>query len=90
MYRYQPQIDACNQALESVRDIVPEALHSDVHGYINDLSEWALGIEILIDQIYEYEITVTETQCKLILNAMEHMNLGQSIRCDLIREQCRQ
>lgn len=90
MYRYQRQIDACNQALESVRDIIPEALHSDVHAYINDYSEWGLGIEILIDQIYECGITVTEHQCNLILSAMELMNLSESNRCDLIREQCRE
>ena len=88
MHPYQHQIDACNIALRSVSDVIPAELQADVSGYINEFDEWGLGVEILIDQICEFDIQVNETQCNAIVEAMESMGLGDTDRVSHIKDQC--
>ena len=88
MHLYQTQIDACNRALNSVRDSIPADLCSDVSDYINKFDEWGLGVEILIDQICEYDLRVTVVQCNAFVDAMKSMGLGESDRIRHIKSQC--
>ncbi|MDR2195251.1 MAG: MafI family immunity protein [Gallionellaceae bacterium] len=80
MHLYQRNIDLCNLALESVRAVIPDHLHSHVHDYINRFDEWGLGMEMLIDQISEFEIKISSEQFAFIERAMEAMGMGKSHR----------
>jgi hypothetical protein len=85
MRRHQRQIDLCNAALDSVRSIIPSDLCRDVDEYINRFDEWGLGVEILIDQISEFEIKITQEQFSHIYAAMDSMGLAKSDRVNYLR-----
>jgi len=86
MHPHQHRINLCNEALESVRGSIPEDLFRDVNDYINQFDEWGLGIEMLIDQISELEITITPEQFDLIRVAMASMELENSDSLVYLRE----
>lgn len=88
MHKYQEQIDACNSALLAVRDLIPRQLFTDVHDYINKHDEWGVGVEILVDQIYEYDIKISWQQFDSICQAMQLMELGESDCIESLRNQC--
>lgn len=75
MHAYRRTIDLCNQALEAMRTSIPAELFTSVQDLISH-NEWGIGIEILIEQLYEFEIAITRQQYLLIASAMESMNLG--------------
>jgi len=50
----------CNMALKAVKDVIPKDLHKSVNDFINTYDEWLVGMEMLIDQISEYEVKITE------------------------------
>ena len=79
-------IDFCNRALEGVSSRIPEPLFREVHDYINKYGEWGLGLEILIEQISEYEIKIALAQYRLIEQAMASMGLGDSAELQYLRE----
>ena len=80
MHPHQHRIDLCNRALEAVQAIIPAGLHRDVRAYINDYDEWGLGMEVLIDQLAEFDIKITREQRRLIQEAMDSMGLGPRCR----------
>lgn len=86
MHPHQLRIDHCNRALEAVRSVIPSALYTDVHDYINRYDEWGLGIETLIDELIELEIPITTEQFALIETAMAAMDLADSSRVTYLRE----
>ena len=79
-------IELCNLALDAAQADVPKDLYWDVHDYINEHDEWGLGMEILIDQISEFEIKITLEQYHLIEQAMVSMGLGDSDRLQHLRK----
>jgi hypothetical protein len=82
----QHQIDLCNRALEAVRPAIPPDIVRDAHDYINRLDEWLLGMEILIDQLAEFDIKIDREQFGLIREAMSSMGLGDCDRVAYLRE----
>lgn len=78
MHPHQHRIDLCNRALDSVRSIIPPPLCADVSDYINKQDEWGIGMEILIDQLGEFDIPITLEQLGLIEAAMKSMDLAKS------------
>ncbi len=86
MHPHQHRMNLCNEALESVRGLIPENLFRNVNEYINQFNEWGLGIEVLIDQIIDLEITITLKQFNLIQVAMASMELENSDCLVYLRE----
>ncbi len=86
MHPHQHRIDLCNAALEAVRPAIPTDLFRDVDDYINRFDEWGLGMEVLIDQLAEFEIEISREQFGLIKTAMDSMGLGESDRIVYLRE----
>ncbi len=86
VHTHQHRIDLCNRALETVRSIIPNDLYRDVFDYINEHNEWGLGMEILIDQISEYEIKISMQQYQAIEQAMASMGISDSNRMQYLRE----
>lgn len=87
LHPHQRHIDLCNAALESVRLLIPEKLYRDVYDYFNRHNEWGLGVEILIDQIIEYEIKITPDQFAKIHEAMSSMGLAETELVKSLREE---
>jgi hypothetical protein len=77
VHPYQRQIDLCNRALDRLVPHIPHDLFGDVYDYINRHHEWGLGMEILIDQLVEYEIKIASEQFDLILEAMASMGTDE-------------
>lgn len=90
MHPYQRQIDACNAALEITRGSISDERYSEVSYYINEVNEWGLGIEFLIDWICDDDIAISETQRDCILSALTSMGLDKSSRAEWLSRQCRQ
>ena len=86
MHPHQHQIDLCNAALEAVRPTIPADLFRDVDDDINRFDEWGLGMEVLIDQLAEFEIEISREQFGLIKTAMDSMGVGESNRVIYLRE----
>lgn len=86
MHPYQQQIDLCNRALEAVRQGIPFQLLREVHDDINRHEEWGLAIEILIDQISELDIQITQGQFDVIRDAMASMGMSDCNRLRYLRE----
>ena len=80
------RIQFCNHALESVTERIPASLRKEVHGYINHVNEWGLGMETLVDGICESGIMITKEQFSLIDTAMRSMDLDESDRMAWLRE----
>jgi hypothetical protein len=78
MHLHQHRIDLCNRALDAVDAIIPPPLHADVSDYINKHDEWGVGMEMLIDQLGEFDIPITREQFGLIKAAMTSMGLAES------------
>lgn len=79
-------IDLCNQALEAVRAVIPSDLHTEVSDYINRHDEWGVGMELLIDQLSEFGIQITQEQFRLIEIAMASMGLADASRVTYLRD----
>ncbi len=73
--------------MESVRLRIPEDFYRDVYDYINRHNEWGLGLEILIDQIIEYEIKIAPDHFAKIHEAMSSMGLAETERVKSLREE---
>ena len=86
MNSYQHCIDHCNRALEALRPIIPVDLARAVDDYINRFGEWGLGIEVLIDQLCEFEIKISRDQLALNQTAMDSMGRGESDRVAYLRQ----
>jgi len=86
VHPHQHRIDLCNRALESVHSTIPADLYRDVFDYINEYDEWGLGMEILIDQISEYEIKISMQQYQAIEQALESMGMSDCNRMQYLRE----
>ncbi len=86
MHPHQYHIDHCNQALEAVRLAIPADLYRDVHDSINSFDEWGHGMEVLIDQLSEFDIKITREQFGLIQAAMASMGLGECDRVEYLRK----
>lgn len=86
MHPHQHRIDLCNRALEAIRPAIPLDLFRDVHDYINRFDEWGLGMEVLIDQLAEFDIKISHEQFEIIRAAMDSIGLGQSERVAHLRQ----
>jgi hypothetical protein len=86
VHPHQHRIDLCNRALEAVRPAIPADLFRDAHDYINRFDEWLLGMEVLIDQLAEFDIKISREQFGLIRAAMDSMGLGECDRVVYLRE----
>jgi hypothetical protein len=82
----QQTISLCNQALEAVRVVIPSDLHTEVSDYINRYDEWGVGMELLIDQLSESGIQITQEQFTLIETAMASMGLADDLRVSYLRD----
>lgn len=80
------RIKLCNSALETCKGSLSAEAYSEIHDNINKYNEWGLGIETLIDILYEDDVSLNEEQFTKIQVSMESMGLGQSDRVGLIRE----
>ena len=85
-HRYQPVIDLCNAALESVRERIPAELYKEVHDDINRFNECGVGLECLVDQLSELDIKITPEQFTSIERAMQSMNLADDQRMHYRRQ----
>jgi hypothetical protein len=69
-----------------VRALIPADLHKEVSDYINRYDEWGVGMELLIDQLSELGIQITQEQFKLIEAAMASMKLADDLRVTYLRD----
>lgn len=86
MFANRRRIKLCNRALEAVRSTIPADLYRDVYDYVNRFGESGLGMEVLIEQLSEFEIKITREQFELIQEAMASMGLGECDRVEYLRE----
>ncbi|MEM6503987.1 MAG: MafI family immunity protein [Planctomycetota bacterium] len=86
VHPHQHCIDLCNRALEAVHSTIPDDLYRDIFDYINERNEWGLGMEILIDQISEYEIKISLQQFEAIEKAMTSMEMSNNNRMQYLRK----
>jgi hypothetical protein len=78
---------AVRDDLQEAIDIATPWLDPATIGYARDFvdaGEYVLAIELLCDQLYEYEIPLTSTFCRLIEQASREMRYG-SHRLDALR-----
>jgi hypothetical protein len=86
MHKHQDKIDLGNRAFVAVSHLLPDDLSRDVDDCINRFDEWGLGMEVLIDQISEFEIKITPEQFRLIQTAMAARNMGDDHRVNSLRD----
>jgi hypothetical protein len=68
------RIVLCNEALNGVRELIPTDLYIDVSDYINKFDEWGIGMELLVNQLAEYEIQISVEQFEKIKEAFSSMD----------------
>jgi len=86
MHVHQHRIDLCNQALDAVRLASPADLFGDAYDDITHFDERGLGMEVLIDQLAEFEIQINCEQFGLIKGAIDSLSLDECDRLVYLRE----
>ena len=75
-------IELSNIALLACKKLLSSKEYSEIHDYINKYNEWGLGMETLIDSLYEEKQYLEKEQFEKIKEAMVSMGLSESNRME--------
>lgn len=85
IHPYQTNIDLCEEAVLSVRNLLPLQVFSEAIEYITKYDEWLLGVELAIDIIGDEEQFVDIEQFKKFEKAYSSMNKLEDERLKYLR-----
>ena len=68
-------LELSKAAFEAIKDLLPGSSAEEIRGLIYDYNEWGLGVEMIVDVLLEDDISITGSQKKAMLDALDAMRL---------------